>query len=217
MNRVIRVLRALLPSELRDVAASDLERELHVRSAKYGPRTRDHLWLLGQYVGLVLRIWLGRAPSVAGATTTAAVVGVADSARSLARSPGMTLTAIVIVALGVSAPTAMYSIGDALTRGLPLVSPEELVTVSHASGRFNTIHRGLSAEEFNRVTLGVSALGEVVAHRRVMLDVGGEGRDPERVVGARVGHNLLEVLKESTVLGRGFTADDEGRAVALIV
>lgn len=216
MTRVVAVLRALLPKSLRDVVCADLEREFHMRLAGNEGRWADHLWFVWEATKVLARVWVARLLDQIANAPRRLTTEAWHSARALARSPGVTVTAIIVIALGVAAPTATYSVGDALTRGLPVPDAEELVTVSHESGRWQTVRRGLSPAELRLLEGSGIALGPIAAYESVVWDVGGGGTTPERIGGARITPNLLEVLRESPVLGRDFSPDDAGRAVALI-
>ena len=132
--------------------------------------------------------------------------------RTLMQSPRFSVAAVVALALGIGANSAMFSVVyGVLLRPLPFPQPDRLVFVQEASLR----HEGTSPtspatlrdwREQQRVFESMAA-AEVWG-----ASLTGSGR-PEEVSGLRVSPSLLTVLRVSPVLGRGFQEDDEQTVV----
>lgn len=129
--------------------------------------------------------------------------------RSLNRSRGIMIPAVLTLALGIGASTAVFSVTEAvLIRPLPYPEPDRLVDISHRTKGTNrlSVHR-----------LDVVELGE---ERSLFESVGGRGMIPDdqsfhvrngETVHAsflRVTHNYFDVLGVGAALGRTFTRDD---------
>ena len=130
--------------------------------------------------------------------------------RQLRRSPGFAVTAILTLALGIGANSAIFSMVDAvLLRPLPFHNPNRLVAVKTIEpGRLDDI--GVSYPAFldwrsqNHVFDGMSAFRED--------DFTLTGRDePVHLTGAVVSANLLSVLGISPAIGRGFNSQEDKR------
>src|SRR5260370_25867198 len=79
---------------------------------------------------LWLTAWLELIPGTAAVHWDLLCQDLGYLVRSLARTPGFALTAIAVVALGIGANTAAFSITDfVLVRPLPFAEPERLVKV----------------------------------------------------------------------------------------
>ncbi len=127
----------------------------------------------------------------------------------LVKSPGFTAVAVLTIALGVAANASIFSFVDAvIIRPLPYPHPEELVGL----GQWRML-RG------QYVQAGVSApnITDIQKQNRVFQEVGyylyhsytlTSGNPPERLVGATISPNMLELLGIEPVLGRGFTAEE---------
>jgi len=126
--------------------------------------------------------------------------------RAIARRPGFTLLAASMLALGIGANTAIFSVVNAVVlRPLSYDSPEELFLVgAHRGGRLQSF----SAPEFLALREEVRGFEEVATAIDVNLNLVGEG-EPERVAGARVTANLLPLLGVEPVLGRNFLPEEE--------
>jgi putative ABC transport system permease protein len=130
----------------------------------------------------------------------------AYSVRCWRRQPGFVAVAILTLALGIGANTAIFSVVHAvLLRPLPYQHPERLVAVwNRWDGRPTA---PLSEPEYldyseqsQSMTLAGSSTGAV--------NVGATGGDPERVTSASVTVNALDVLGVGPTLGRGFRTED---------
>jgi putative ABC transport system permease protein len=127
--------------------------------------------------------------------------------RMLRRAPGFTATAVVTLALGIGANTAIFTVVDAvLLRPLPYADPDRLVTVGDRTPEGLSSNVGFTtvadwrarSQTFESFTLMRSWLPTLVA----------EG-EAERIPAVRVSANYLDTMGVRPALGRGFTADDD--------
>jgi putative ABC transport system permease protein len=131
--------------------------------------------------------------------------------RWLLRSPGFTAVAVLTLALGIGANTAIFSVVNAvLLRPLSYNRPEQLVSLRAkltASNRTDL----MSAPEYQDLKREVPALGDVAAIWNISVNLTGSDR-PERIQAAAVSSNYFKVLGVAPVLGRDLIkADDAGR------
>jgi putative ABC transport system permease protein len=126
--------------------------------------------------------------------------------RSIARRPGFSLLTVSMLALGLGANTAIFSVVNAVVlRPLPYRAPEELFVVGALRG--GKI-QAFSAPEFLALRDQVRGFGEVATAIDENLNLTGEG-EPERIAAARVSANLLPTLGVEPVLGRNFLPAEE--------
>jgi predicted permease len=127
--------------------------------------------------------------------------------RQLRRSPGFAMTAVLTLALGIGANTAIFSlINSIMLRPLPFPNQERLTRIGYGAGESD-------ASFFPKGW--IRALGE---HSGSFVAVSGFGSDAEsnvaeadtsdRVFGAEVMTNAFEALGIHPALGRFFTAED---------
>ena len=139
------------------------------------------------------------------------------TARTLARSPGFALTAILVLALGVGANTAAFSVTDfVLIRPLPFSDPDRLVTLWEKVPGYSQME--LSPANFvdwKHMSKSFEGMG---AYWDTSVNLVGQG-DPERLEGATVTADLLPLLGVQPVMGRLFTAaeDREGAPGTLLL
>ncbi len=129
--------------------------------------------------------------------------------RRLARSPGFTLVAVLSLALGIGANTAIFSIVNSLLlRGLPVEAPEELVEIYQAEDDYPYLP--MSYPDFADVRDSNEVFSEVLAYYLFMAmtdrDDGSEGslRNMEIVSG-----NYFSMLGVRPVVGRGFLPEED--------
>ncbi|SPE41122.1 conserved membrane hypothetical protein [Candidatus Sulfopaludibacter sp. SbA3] len=128
--------------------------------------------------------------------------------RTLVKSPRFSIAAVVALALGIGANSAMFSVVyGVLLRPLPFPRPDRLVFVQEASLR----HEGTAptSPATLRDWRGQQHVFTAMAAAEVWgASLTGSGR-PEEISGLRVSPSLLSVLRVSPALGRGFEEADE--------
>ena len=136
--------------------------------------------------------------------------------RRLRRTPIFSLTTVLVVALGVGATTALFSLVDGvLLRPLPYPHAERLVDLSHSLVVPGLTHVNQSDATFLLYQRHNQTFDGMAAYRvdEVNLSSVSGGADAERVGGASVSASLLSVLQSGPLLGRGFV-DGEDRVDA---
>jgi putative ABC transport system permease protein len=141
--------------------------------------------------------------------------------RQLRKSPGFTFTAILMLALGIGATTAIFSIvAGVLLRPLPFPAPDHLVilgdTLDGSDNQFFSRPRATAADVRNymRETQSFSQLG---GYQMTRYDLA--GRDaPEAVTAVRMSAAIFPALQVAPLLGRGFTVteDEQQQPVAVL-
>ena len=133
----------------------------------------------------------------------------AFGARTLRRSPAFTVTALVTLALGIGASTAIFSVVNAvLLRSLPYARPDELVLVTADLTKRNVRDFPLAAGDLRDMQVTSKQLSGVagVFTGRVQL-TNDEGR-PEATWSAFVTTNFFTVLGAPVFPGRAFEDAD---------
>ena len=142
------------------------------------------------------------------------------SLRTLRRAPGFTAMAILTVALGVGANTAVFSVVDGvLLRPLSYAHPDRLVKLSEvpASRRASAARFGIAAANLEHYRLAQSFEG-LAGYTRMSRTLTGSG-EPVQVLGEEVTTDLFALLGASAALGRVFgpDEDDPGRRGVVIL
>lgn len=121
--------------------------------------------------------------------------------RSLRKSPGFTLAAILTLALGIGANTAIFSfVNGIVLRPLPYADPDRLVSVWPGQ----VFSKDL-LEDFRE---GTSSFSELTASTSWQFTLLGDG-EPEEVTGGEVTTNHFDTLGVQPALGRSFRSDEE--------
>jgi len=139
--------------------------------------------------------------------------------RMLRKNPGFTAVAVLTLALGIGANTAIFSlINVLLLRSLPGVKdPQQLVLVTDKGAGS---HSYILYERLHDRHQSLSGLFAVAGpRRRKMTIVGQHAAGPESVQAQTVSGNFFDVLGASAAIGRTLTANDDlrGRPQAVVV
>ena len=140
--------------------------------------------------------------------------------RSFSRQPGTTALVVAMLAIGVAANTAVFSLLNGLfLRPLPFPDAERLVYLNETAPKWNLTYVGINYPDFHLWRDQATAAFEGMAlHEGASFNVAA-GERSERVEGARVTHDLLSVLGVEPVLGRVFSTEEDrpdGPRVAMI-
>lgn len=131
---------------------------------------------------------------------------VAYAIRTLRRTPGFAAVAVAILAVGIGATSAVFSVvHTVLFEGLPYRAAERLYLV-------RTVYPDgtpypLSAPDFMSVQASARSLERVEAYARGTVVLSGRG-EPREARGARVSRGFFDMLGLGTAIGRGFTTDE---------
>jgi putative ABC transport system permease protein len=132
--------------------------------------------------------------------------------RILLRNPGFSVTVILLLALGIGANTAIFSVVDAvLLRPLPYQDPSRIMQIWHVPPAKS--FPGLSlfsvspANYLDWRSMNHS-FEDMAAFGGARFNVGGKER-PESIQAAPVAPGFFSILRVQPILGRGFTPDDD--------
>ena len=138
--------------------------------------------------------------------------------RMMRRAPGFSGVAVLTLALGIGATTAILNVVNALVlRPLPFPEADRLVMLFATSPTRGVFRDTTSFHDFSAWRDQSHAFTYAAAYRRDPLNVTGDGA-PEPVMGLRASPELLNVLGVSPVIGRTFDEQEQrgNHAVAVI-
>jgi len=130
--------------------------------------------------------------------------------RSLKRQPAFTITAVLTIALGIGATTAIFSVVNAvLLRPLPYNDAARLGTIWADLRNRNVVDFPISPGDFFDLRTVLTQFDGVAGINTFRPTIGGDGQgDSEQVVGAGVTTNLFTLLGHRVHIGRGFVEED---------
>jgi putative ABC transport system permease protein len=129
------------------------------------------------------------------------------AARVFAKQPAFAAAAVLTLALGIGATTAIFSVVyGVLLKPLPFHEPERLVSLQqiapHGAGANHGLGTYLTYRENHQVFEAIGAWDPT------QVSITGAG-DPERVQGLLVSASTLPLLRVEPILGHAFTAEDD--------
>src|SRR3954466_1046093 len=131
--------------------------------------------------------------------------------RTLLRSPSFSVTAVLVMALGIGASTSLFTIvRSVLLKPLPFRDPDKLVMVYEHFRQENNPYNVVSAADFRAWREKTHGFQDMAAWRwwggAITTN---SGEMPEQFAGAAGSWNLFSVLGVEPVLGRTFTPDED--------
>src|SRR5262245_47066361 len=139
--------------------------------------------------------------------------------RALVKQPGFTTIAVVTIALGVGANSAIFTVVDAvMLRALPFHDPDRVVVLNEHTPSFPLL--SFSAENYRDVCREARTLQSCGAFRNFTINLsGGREEAPERITAKMISANMVPMLGVSPAVGRAFTPDEDkpgGEPVAML-
>lgn len=134
--------------------------------------------------------------------------------RQLKLNPGFAAVAVLSLALGIGANTAIFQLLDAIRlRGLPVKEPSQLATIERAkdfftAGSYSSREQAFTYAQMEAVRQHKEAFSDMLTFwpTRFNLSAGGRSRYAE---GLLVSSNYLDVLGVKPIAGRGIPAEDD--------
>jgi len=128
--------------------------------------------------------------------------------RSLRKSPGYTAVAVVALALGIGANTAIFSLVEAIFLSpLPYKEPGRLVQVNSSAPEQQIVQAGMSWPRLEVIRERQQVFSDLSTSIFNAYTVTGLG-DPEQVFALMVSRNFFSVLGVGPEIGRTFTAEE---------
>jgi putative ABC transport system permease protein len=129
-------------------------------------------------------------------------------ARMLARSPAFTAIAVLTLALGIGANTAIFSvINSVLLRALPYEEADRLVFLTEWSEQVPNM--SFSIANLKDVRDQNTVFEAMAGHNNQNFILTGEGAESERLNGRQVTSGVFATLRKPPILGRPFTAEED--------
>jgi putative ABC transport system permease protein len=127
--------------------------------------------------------------------------------RLLRRNPGFAIAAILALALGVGATTAVFTLLDRVVlRPLPYPEPDRLAMVWEADDSKGLAHERISPVNFMDYRGLTQVFESAAAWWYPQLNLTETGHDPMRIAAIEVSANFFEVIGVQPILGAGFPA-----------
>src|SRR5215469_562850 len=141
--------------------------------------------------------------------------------RHLLKSPGFSIAAVLMLALGIGATTGMFSmIESILLRPLPFPQPERLVVLAdiiQGADIGGNNEAGVTTQDIRNYSRDTRTFESLGGYQQTQYELSGAG-EPAQVNAARMSGGVLPALSVQPLLGRFFTQqeDDHNELVAVL-
>ena len=130
-----------------------------------------------------------------------------NAIRSLVKSPGFAITALLLITIGIGANAAIFTLADfVLVRPLPFPESGRLVKVWETHPGYSMME--LSPANYRDIKAAATSFESLAAYTDMAMNLVGQG-EPQRVEGAWVTGNLFSTLGRPALLGRYFSERDD--------
>ena len=137
--------------------------------------------------------------------------------RAFRNQPAFTAVALITLALGIGANTAIFSVvHGVLLRDLPFPKPDRLVGIYETNRRFNFNRGVVNPFNFDRWERRATSFAHLAAVRSVSQTLVGAG-EPVRLSGHRVMPAFFDVMGVQPAHGRPFTRDEAERGEQVVL
>ncbi|HET7695797.1 MAG TPA: ABC transporter permease [Vicinamibacterales bacterium] len=129
--------------------------------------------------------------------------------RALLRQRGASALAVLMLALGIAANIAVFSIVNGLfLRPFPFPQPDRLVYINTAAPKWNLEVVGINYPDFDRWQKDQKLFEAIAAYQTTDFNVA-DGSGAERIRGIEITYDFLRVFGVEPILGRSFTAEED--------
>ena len=129
--------------------------------------------------------------------------------RQLYKAPGFTIAAVVVLALGIGANTAVFSLVHTMFFAPPpYAKSQEVVQVFSQDKKNPKTYRGFSYPTYSDIRAQNTVFADVMAYNLAVIGLGQKG-DTRRTFGGIVSSNYFSVLGVPLARGRTFTPEEE--------
>jgi putative ABC transport system permease protein len=214
------VILRLLPRDLRDPIAGDIEEQILIRTVRDG-RLRATIWAWATAARLALAFRWERALHGRGVPPIGDEVrptaSLPDSVwrdtrfgiRLLRRQPSFTIVAVTALALGIGANTAIFSVVDAvLWRPLPYADADRIMSLAEQRPREGRMFGPVSPADFFDWRREATSFAAMAAFIEGAVNLTGVG-EPERIRTLAVSPGFVDTLGLPPVIGRNFRREEE--------
>jgi predicted permease len=140
--------------------------------------------------------------------------------RQLRKSPGFTATAVLMLAFGIGATTAIFSIVEGvLLRPLPFPDPDRLVVLAdrlQGADVGGNGEAGVTVPDIRAYTRDTHSFVSLGGYQFAGFELSGNG-DPAQVNAARMSGGVLPALGVAPLLGRVFTQQEDDQSQSVVV
>ena len=129
--------------------------------------------------------------------------------RQLSRAPSFAVTAVLTLALGIGANTAIFSlVNSLLLKPLPVENPQQLAELA-MSQNHGPLFPALSWQEFKQIRAqGSHSFSDVIAHTLGLDGLATQGQQPQRILTSYVSGNFFNALGLKPAAGRLFLSSE---------
>ncbi len=219
----LRLLNLLVPRLEREFFLGDLEQAFHERGSRDGPRAARR-WFWRQALAAIpafrSRSVPPRKPAIQPSRPGDSPVRILQqdlryAVRTLARTPGFSLLAILILALGIGATTAIFSVvNPVLFQPLPFPHPEQLVMIWEREKDGTSDNTSFAT--FSDLVRDTKTLDGIAVMSYWTTTLTGLA-EPERLGAQRVSSRFFGVLGVRPELGRDFLPSEDAQGTNHVV